>query len=280
MARCLLKHRHSESGFICPGEDIMVRKAFLKILIVLLIGVFAEAAEQQPDAAKGDRLLKAMSRKLEAAASFSFNTVEVRDQLDRRGKPVHIEATRDTVVRRPNSFWTKFTGDRDWEIWYDGKQLTAVTAEKKAYIQAEMPPTLDETMDLLAVKYNLDLPMSDVLYSSPYQAFMDEQTKGGFTGTEKINGATCNRLSYSSPTADWRLWVDDRTSLPCRLEMTYKKQAAKTSFVITFRDWNLSPQIREGTFAFRVPEDYARIPILQRTGAPAPQTQTSPTGKQ
>src|SRR5262249_400581 len=118
------------------------------VFVVLLFSQFASA--QEVDKPKGDAILKAMSQKLASAKTFSFNTAEVRDGLSPSGRKVHVNATRETLVRRPDGFWTKFSGDRDWEFWYDGKLLTGISNDKKVYVQHAVPSTLDETMNMLA----------------------------------------------------------------------------------------------------------------------------------
>lgn len=260
---------------MCTKKHFVV---FALTLMFFFIGSIGKA--QDSDASKGQLLLKAMSKKLSAAKSFSFSTTESNDVVKLNGEKAKIRVTRDVLVRRPNGFWTKYAGDRDWQIWYDGKRLTGISPEKKVYIQHDMPPTLDETMDMLAMRFNLDLPMSDLLYSSPYDAFMDAKTQGGFVGKEPINGASCSHLSYTGAFVDWQLWIDEKTSLPCRLEMTYKRSDRPQFFQITFSNWNFSPKIRDDAFTYKIPEGYARIPMLERVkvrrgASPQTQTQTS-----
>ena len=191
-----------------------------------------------------------------------------------------MNTTRDVLVNRPNGFWTKYTGDLEWEFWYDGKMLTGVFPGKKIYVQREMPPTIDDTMDMLAKRHNMDLPVSDVLYSSPYDAFMNAQTHGGYSGKDVINGSSCGHLIYSSAAVDWQLWIDEKTSLPCKLEMTYKNDTGNSFYRIIFSNWNLSAKIKENAFAFKIPDGYVRIPMLERVAirqSGPNQTQTEPT---
>jgi hypothetical protein len=218
-----------------------------------------------------------MSDKLAAAQSFSVSTKEFHDRLKPNGQRVEINVTRDVALNRPSRFWTKYSGDRDFEFWYDGKLLTGISPAKKIYVQHDMPPTIDETLDTLAQRLNLDLPMSDVLYSSPYEAFIDDQTKGGFTGKEDINGSSCNHLNYSSPRVDWQLWINDESSLPQRLELKYKSEKGVSFYKINFSNWNLKPQLKQNLFQSVIPQGYVKIPILERVAnSQQPQTSNNP----
>jgi hypothetical protein len=262
--------------------SVVYKSGLLAWIVLLLFSGGIAIPSQDLDASKGDALLKAMSRKLAAAQTFSFSTTEFHDAINRLGKKVQINITRDLIVRRPNGFYAKYAGDLGWEFWYDGKLLTGVNSEKKVYVQREMPATLDEAMDMLAVRLNMDLPMSDVLYSSPYDAFMDAQTKGGFSGVDVIQGSSCGHLMYTTPAIDWQLWIDEKSFLPCQLEMTYKKKDGTSFYRINFSNWNLSAKINENTFSYKIPEGYVRIPILERVKMQpkAVQTQTQPDPEQ
>jgi len=258
---------------------MVFKSSLVSGILIFLNFAVAAAPPEQLDAARGDALLKAMSQKLAAAQNFSFHTTEFQDRFNRSGQKVQINAERDVLVRRPNGFWSKYSGDLEWEFWYDGKMLTGVSPGKKVYIQREMPSTIDQAIDMLAKRLNMDLPMSDVLYSSPYDAFMSAQTQGGYSGKEALNGSSCGHLVYSSNSVDWQLWIDEKTSLPCKLEMTYKKEKGHSFYRITFSKWNLSAKIPENAFASKIPEGYVRIPILERVAIhhkDSAQTQTGP----
>ena len=238
-------------------------------------------------AIQGIEILKKMSDKLAAAKAFSFSTVEARDQISRSGKMQQINLSRDITVRHPNGVRLLYKGDKDWSIWYDGKFLTAVTNQHKAYIQSSMPATLDDMLDAVAERWDLHMPISDLLYSSPYEAYIGPDTKGGLVGKETVNGDSCDHLSFTDVGADYQLWISDKTSLPCRLTITYKAdsegvEAANRAEVydITFKNWNLSPKITDQDFAFHIPKGYQRLPIMEKVlleeSAQTGSTQTQP----
>jgi hypothetical protein len=257
------------------GGDLLTQRSLI-FIVCLFVSVLGIGQSPKVDSEKGKSILKMMSDKLAKAGSFSFSTAEFHDRLKPNGQRAQFNVTRDVVVRRPDGFWTIYRGDRDFEFWYDGKLLTGISGEKKIYVQREMPSTLDQALDMLAQRLNLDLPMSDVLYSSPYDAFMDDQTSGGLVGKESIDSESCSHLAYVSPPIDWQLWVSDKTSLPCKLEMKYKKEKGISSYKIAFSKWNLKPEIQANKFAFKIPQGYVRIPILERVTIQQP-TETAPS---
>jgi hypothetical protein len=246
-------------------------------MIAFLFGTEA----QTPDSSKGDSILKKMSQKLASAKAFSVSSTEMHERVKSDGTKLPRNTTRNSVVQRPNAFWTKVSGDTDWQVWYDGKFFTAVSDKNKAFVQRSMPPTIDETLDDLAEKLNIDIPVSDIVYSSPYDAYMTGNPKGGLVGQEQIEGSQCNHLSYATDAANWELWINITDDLPCKLKITYTDDPAAPVHVVTFRNWNLAPQIAPDKFTFQIPEGYERIPILERVRLTEnPQTQTKPSKNQ
>jgi hypothetical protein len=236
---------------------------------ILLLGV--ATAYPQDAASRGKEVLKKMSDKLAAAQGFSFTTVEVRQQISPSGKMQVINLSRDITVRHPNAFRVLYKGDKDWSIWYDGKFLTAVSNQHKAYIQTSMPDTLDEMLDAVAERWDLHMPISDLLYSSPYDAYIGPETKGGLVGKEMVNKESCDHLSFEDVGANYQLWLSEKTSLPCRLTITYKPDAEDAEaeargevYDITFKNWNVAPKITDQDFAFHIPKGYSRLPIMEK----------------
>jgi hypothetical protein len=234
-------------------------------VFLLLLFIFSGVVESQnADAVKGRALIKQMSDKLAAAESFSFKTKEVTDKIRRSGKKEKRNVTRDAIVKRPDKFWERYAGETDWQIWYDGKFVTAVSDSNKAFVQRKMPATIDESMDVLSERLGMDLPISDFVYSSPYEAFMTANATGGYAGKQQIEGVSCSHLTYKGEAADWQVWINDETSLPCKFEITYKENPGVPFYSIIFTNWNFTPEIKRDTFTYKIPEGYERLPIMER----------------
>ena len=68
-------------------------------------------------------------------------------------------------MRRPNRFYTKMNGGGGLESWYNGKTITIAHHPEKVFAQAPMPDTIDRTLDALAERYDMALPLGDLFYS-------------------------------------------------------------------------------------------------------------------
>ena len=101
--------------------------AFVATMSLMACG----SAEPTTDAerlARGRELVQQMSARLAAATAVSVTTTETRDVVRLRGRKETVSQTGVYTVRRPNRFYSKMTGGRGLESWYNGKTLTIAVA--------------------------------------------------------------------------------------------------------------------------------------------------------
>ena len=209
-----------------------------------------------------------MSERLAAATDVSVTTTEARDMVRVSGKKELVPLTGLYTVRRPDRFYTKMTGGRELETWYNGKQLTVAAHQDKVFAQAPMPETIDRTLDAIAERYDVALPMGDLFYSSAQKALLSDTTTGGYAGTENVGDTPCHHLAFHDVGVDWDIWLPVQGEpLPKRLRIVQKRRTGQPVADVMFTAWNLAPQISDKTFAPNLPADYEGIAILQRAAA-------------
>jgi hypothetical protein len=264
--------------------------AGLGLLIALTATSCRESgpATTEDKRAQGEALLKQMSDKLKAAQALTVSTTESVERVRRNNEKVKLNVNRQIAIRRPDRAWIKSTGDRDLELFYDGKKVTLVSHKEKVFGQIPAPATLHETVDMITDRYDIPLPIADLLSFDPHGTLMTEKTTGGLERRERIDGVDCSVLAYQHPNVDWAVWIPvSGEPLPKKLQITYKARRGQPKTEILFKDWNLSPQVTDATFVAKVPDDYEGIPVIQRASAVIPsleeqekqKAQASPTAK-
>jgi hypothetical protein len=228
--------------------------------------------------ARGDELLKEMSKNLGALQTFAYTANEQREEVKDGAKAVkHFE--RRVVMRRPNALSYTTTGDdRDGAGWFDGKQLTLVSNRDKIWVRGPMPPTLDEALDFLSAEYAIQMPTADLLYSSPYDAIMTPDTTGGWVDVQQIGGQPCDHVAYQQKTVDWELWLSEKRHLPCQAKITYKNEPGQPTITVTYSDFDPSPQVTDATFAAKIPDGYQRIKIMRHATVEDPTAAAAEAG--
>ena len=258
--------------------------------LVLVVGAALAAAgcarvePLTPEAAraKGDALVKEMSKTLGGLQSFAYTAHEVREQV-KGGQKVEKSVTRQVVIRRPNGVAFTSKGEREGAGWYDGKHLTLVSNTDKVWARGPMPPSLDEALDFLSGEYAVQMPTADLLYSSPYDALITPETKGGWVDVQTIGNVQTDHLAYQGA-VDWELWLNQDKHLPVQIKVVYKQAPGQPVATVTYSNVDLSPQVSDDTFVAKVPEGFNRIKIMRHatvedTAAKADPAKADPAAK-
>jgi hypothetical protein len=217
---------------------------------------------------RGRELVQQMSARLAAAPSVSVTTSELREVVRASGKKEAVTQTGLYTMRRPDRFYAKMTGPRALEAWYNGKTLTIASHAHKVFAQAPMPETTDRALDALAERYDMPLPMGDLLYGSAEKALLSDTTTGGYVGTEDVGGVRTVHLAFKDKGVDWEVWLPAQGEpLPKRLKVVQTKRTGQPVVDLTFTAWDLAPKLEDAAFAPKVPGEYEGIAILQRAAA-------------
>ena len=242
-------------------------------MVMTVAALLASACSRDPEpgtpaaATEGERLMRQMSDTLVKASNFRFATVESLDHPDRStGRVLHF--TRTVTVRRPDAmvFEVDGTGDTalDVSTYYDGKTVSLRNNALGVWAETTVPGTLDEMLDDVARRYSLPVPIADVIYSRPYDAFIGRDTKGGFVGRETIDGVACAHLKYVDSLVDVQIWIPSSGQpLPRRVELVYKQAPGVPRARIDFTSWDLAPRITDEAFTFRREDAPRQVPFEQ-----------------
>ena len=251
----------------CTG--IVPRSALAALAAVSVVSCgHKEPTTDAEQLARGRELVQQMSKRLAAATELTVTTTEQRDVVRRSGTKDRVSLTGVYTLRRPDRFHTTLTGGKGLESWYDGKKLTVAVQEEKVFSQAPMPETIDRTLDALAERYDMALPLADLFYSNPAKALLSDTTTGGYAGTENVGDTTCHHLAFRDVGVEWEVWLPlQGEPLPTRFKTVGKHRTGQPVTEVTFKNWNLAPQTSDATFTPSVPAEYEGIAILQRAAA-------------
>ena len=265
----------------------MMGRTLRQTALALTVGVLlAPACSRDPGpgtpaaAAEGERLMRQMSDTLVSASKFKFATVESLEHPDRStGRVLHF--TRTVTVRRPDAMFFEVAGTGDTAIdvsaYYDGRTVSLRNNAHGMWAKTTVPGTLDEMLDDVARRYSLPVPIADVVYSLPYEAFIGRDTKGGFVGRETIDGIECAHLGYADKLVDVQIWIPSSGQpLPRRVELVYKQAPGAPKARIDFTSWDLAPRIADEAFRFQPGETPRQVAFEQLVASML--SMESPTG--
>ena len=212
-----------------------------------------------------DKLLKSMSSTLSSAKAFTFTADVNFDQLIVSGQQIQYGGTARLTFQRPDKAYAEFKGDlNDRRVWYTGKEVTVLDVDKKFYGELPVSSNIDDAMDKLMVEYGFTLPLSDVVVSDPYAAFMSHVAAGVVIGDSTVNGESCKHLAFVEEYIDWQIWISNGASaLPCKLVITYKTIPGGPQYSAVFSDWAINPALDAALFKPVLPEEAVRIEFIK-----------------
>ena len=217
-------------------------------------------------AAAGEHIMRSMSDTLAQAKTFTFETSERLEMIAPTGDKRTLQFIRKVAVRRPDALFFEIQGKEgtalNVSVYYDGHTITMNDDGGKEWASAAVASNLDDAMDEVARRFSLPVPIADVVYSSPRDAFIGRTTKGGFAGHEDLNGLQCTKLIYDDEFVEVQLWIPDSGQpLPRRLEIVYKTSSTLPVSQIDFTNWNLGASVPDSMFAFNPGDDRRRVEV-------------------
>jgi len=243
--------------------------------LALLFGLLACGGSGEPapggtseGAAVPEERLRAMSGLLAGAAAIRFDCRESFRWLDPTGEWQTGQAEWKLTIWRPDAMritmQSKGAKEVDADLYYDGWRLTFVDHRRKTWAWASVPQTLDAMLDEIFWRFDLPIPMQDMLYTSPYDKLMTEDTASRYEGREEIEGRACDRFAFTHAAVDWEIWIEaGETPLPRRLDILHKSLEGQPKSEIVFTAVDLAAAVDEAIFTFDPQDGYNEIPAVE-----------------
>ncbi len=247
-------------------------RAALSVWTAVALSAVACSSDPKPGtpaaAAEGERLMRQMSDTLAGVPALRFTTAETLEEPGPPSERRVFRFSRTVTVRRPDAMFFELHGAGDTAVdaaaYYDGRTVSLRDHLHGVWAQTAVPGTLDAMLDDVFRRYAFPVPIADVVYSVPYDAFIGPSTRGGFVGRETIDGVGCAHLSYADPLVGVDVWIPSSgRPLPRRVELVYNQTSGAPKARIDFTSWDLTPQVLDPTFTFQPDPGATRIAIEQ-----------------
>jgi hypothetical protein len=217
----------------------------------------AAATEQaSPESAQNAKaLLKAMADYLEAQKVISLSYDSVFEVVTKEKQKLQLATSGTVVLNRPDKLHTtRKSGFSDTEMVFDGKTLSILGKGQNAYVQTEVPGTVDNLIDQLRDKFHRQLPGADLLQSGVYDALMTDVTDVKDLGSGVIGGVECDHLAFRAKDTDWQIWIAQGPKpYPCRYVITSKGVDQAPQFTMEVREFKSGADVGASSFSFTPP---------------------------
>ena len=199
--------------------------------------------------------LKAMSDYLAAQQAISLDYDTVFEVVTSDQQKLQLATSGTILLNRPDKMRaTRKSGFADTETVYDGKTLSILGKGQNAYVQAEVPGTIDTVIDQLRDKFQRQLPGADLLLQNVYDGLMTDVTDVKDLGSGVIGGTECDHFAFRAKDTDWQIWIAQGANpYPCRYVITSKGVDQAPQFTMVVREWKSGADVAAADFNFVPP---------------------------
>jgi hypothetical protein len=255
---------------------ISLKKRFLLLLISLsLLGIPRQTiAQTQPAQEPGQlpqieaqaiSLLKAMSDRLAAASTMTFNAVTSYESPSRIGPPLVYTTLSEVTLKRPNQLRVITPGDGSaTEFYYDGKTITAYSPVESLVAMAKAPATLDAALKLAYDSAAIYFPFTDVIVSNPYQDIAEGLKTAFVMGqSHVVGGTTTDIVVVVNDQVFAQIWIGAEDKLPRRIRAVYRDDPSRLRHQVELDQWKLDIPISADAFAPSQAQQALPIPFAR-----------------
>ncbi len=239
----------------------------LGTLLLWLVPAVALGQAAPPAIPSPEELLKKASAEL-AKGPYSFHAEIGFDDVLVSGQKLRYAGAADVTVRPPNGAYLDYRDDLSAKrLWYDGKKVTLLDLPSGKYSEAAVPGEIDDAVDLLRTRYDLTLPLADLVSSDLFRRIAARALAWGYIGVHDVEGTPAHHIAIRGEKADLQLWIQ-KTGEPLilKLVLTYKNVPTAPQYEAVLMDWKLGAKVSDETFAPVLPEGAQRIDFVVSEG--------------
>lgn len=229
--------------------------------LALAIAGSGLATAARADEAQARELVKAMSDYLAAQQTISFNFDSSLEIVTTDDQKLTIASSGSLAMERPDKLRvTRRGGFASVEAVFDGTTLSLANTDAKAYVQAELPGTVEQLIDRLRDEFKRPLPAADLLLPDVKGSLLPLFHEVKDLGSGVIHGVECDHVAFRADEVDWQLWIaQGETPYPCRFTITSKKMTGWPQYTLDVTDWGAGSAPAD--FAFVAPEGAKKVEV-------------------
>lgn len=186
--------------------------------------------------------LRAMSDVLEAAKSMKIHAIAFFDEVEESGVKNKRIIEHSISLKRPDRlrFTSTFDDGEVREGYFNGKHLIMANPSTKKFVRLEIEGNIDTLLDTLNDKYQMNIPITDLLYSSVLSAQQPYILSGVYLGERTLVDLEMDHLSFESVGTEWQVWLRKSSHLPVRMLIRFVEHKSEPEYMVTFLDWKIN----------------------------------------
>jgi hypothetical protein len=234
--------------------------------LVAPVGIYAQTPPESPITPneEAEATLKKACDTLRAKQAFTVDVDITYDNVLDSGEKVQYSAFQLLSVKRPNQIRSDYTGDeRHNSFYYDGKTFSLLAKKTNLYATRPAPATIDAAIAEIDEKYDVAIPLSNLIVSDPCKQITPRIEKSTYVGFNMVNRVPSYHFLFTEKDKDFQIWISDEAEpVPQKIVITYKDLPGAPQYTAILSNWNFKPSISADTFNFTPPTGTGKIEFL------------------
>lgn len=237
--------------------------------VALILGGAARADAQADTGTVRDtsaiNALERMGTYLRSLPAVQVKAQITREEVLTNGEKIQTASESELIARKPDRLRVEVRNPKQpREMYYDGKKFSMYAPRLKYYASVDAPPTIGGLLDSLEDRFELDLPLVDLIRWGTERGDTDEVWGAREVGSAVVDGVPADQYAFRQNGVDWQLWIQSgEYPLPLKVVLTTMTDAARPQYSAVYK-WNLAPSFNEAAFAFEAPADAKPIKLAER----------------
>jgi hypothetical protein len=245
----------------------------LSVGLVLLLVAPAFAQERQPASQIEPDAMAALGRMgafLLAQRSFAVEARFARDEVLEDGFVVQLGGTTQIWADRPTRLRAAVSTTRKHrEFFYDGRSFTIFAPRDGYYATVGAPATVDQLIDYVEERFNVELPLIDLFSWGTPRADMGAIQAATDVGPDEVDGKPCEQYAFRQPDVDWQVCIQKGQPYPLKLVIIATDQPERPRYQAVIR-WK-QPITNPSFYRFVPPPGATPIPFRTLPAYRAPE---------
>ena len=224
------------------------------------VAILSAAASSGALADDSAALLKAMTDYASAQKSISATFDSDVEVITPDLQKIQFASSGQVKMTRPDKLRIRRTGGyADVDLVYDGKTVSLYGNNAKAYVQADMPGTVDDLIDAIQSRTGAAVSGTDLLVSHAFDVMTSDVETSEHIGQGVVDGVECEHLAFRGHDTDWQVWIQTGAQpIPRKYVITSKTIAGAPQYTLRIKDWKTDP-VGDDAFAFKAPEGATKV---------------------
>ena len=222
-----------------------------------------EVDSELPD--PGD-LLRGAVDFLAGQPEVSVEAVVTYGAVQPSGQVLHFDLLQRVAVGRPDRLaWVTLDSDGTVQRGFVANgRATLLLEPANMWGVVDVPPSIDEAVDLLTTEYDLDVPFPDLLAANPSTRWAgDDVLAVEYVGEEWVQGAWTDHVALRKPWVDVEIWIRQGAEpFFSKMTVVFTEEEGRPSYTARFREWSTSHPDGAMTFGFTPPEGAQRVDLV------------------